>query len=106
MRCIHTQTEAQPCYSNPDKCDARCDALIPVILHTFVEMNSAQACGPIATQLGYSRIEITDLNGATVHRRHLNQIHFSEPSMPNVELDDSQTDDESSDDLLTENTVG
>lgn len=86
------------------RCSMRCPDFSDLTYFRGNELR--QARGIIVRQLGCSRVETTDLNDATVHRRHLNQIHFRESSMPNVDLDDSHMDNENSDYLFTDNTVG
>lgn len=50
-------------------------------------------------------VGIIEKNDTTVHRRHLSQIHFKEPSTPCVYLNDSQAENENPGDLLTDKAV-
>lgn len=73
MRLMHSQRKALLCYANSGDYNAHWDG------------------GIIRRQIGQSVADITDLIDVTVYRKYLSQIHFREPSDPNVDLDDRQT---------------
>ena len=43
--------------------------------------------------MGKAMVEITDLSDATVHRRHIDQIHFRESSTPEPKTTEEEPDD-------------
>ena len=60
--------------------------------------------GIITRTLGQSMVEITDLEDATVHRRHIDQLHFKESREPTSEpIIESQTDADTRHQEATEN---
>lgn len=70
---------------------------------TFVTIRSGR--GIITRQLDQSMEEMTHVNDAAVHHKHLSRIHFRKPSLTKLNFEDNQMGKGGTGDLLTDMVV-